>query len=148
RRIAAVDFENVLEWVVTDPAQGQSTLPKPQNYEEPLRRLGESESIGRFIRLSRLWDQAPPSQQIEVEQYEEIAKSLMREYDVGDELSERSIAPLRSLLSNLSRIKVTQVTYLEVQRFDPSIQDQESYNEAVVSIFTRLNTAGRTLTRE
>jgi len=34
--LLAVDFRNVLKWVIADPVDGQSKWPKPDNYEEPL----------------------------------------------------------------------------------------------------------------
>ena len=44
--------------------------------------------------------------------------------------------------------QLTDVTYLELQPYDEQTWTRDAYNDAIVSIFTRLNTAGRTLTRE
>ena len=48
----------------------------------------------------------------------------------------------------LKDVKQTRVTYLELAEYEKALGTRESYNDAVVNIFTRLNTAGRTLTRE
>ena len=45
-------------------------------------------------------------------------------------------------------MKLAKVTFLELVPFDAVLWSRESYNDAIVNIFTRLNTAGRTLTRE
>ena len=58
------------------------------------------------------------------------------------------VRPVGSLLLTLARVKKTRVTYLELSEFDDKAFTREGYNDAVVNIFTRLNTAGRTLTRE
>jgi 5-methylcytosine-specific restriction endonuclease McrA len=48
----------------------------------------------------------------------------------------------------LKEVKQTRVTYLELAEYEEALGSREIYNDAVVNIFTRLNTAGRTLTRE
>jgi hypothetical protein len=48
----------------------------------------------------------------------------------------------------LRDVKLSKITYLELHPFDPSLWSEDDYNESIVNIFTRLNTAGRTLTRE
>src|SRR6185436_14571122 len=45
-------------------------------------------------------------------------------------------------------VKLSKISYLELLAFDKQIWTEDSYNDAIVNIFTRLNTAGRTLTRE
>ncbi len=46
-------------------------------------------------------------------------------------------------------IKRSTITYLELRSYDSNFwKEEDDYNEAIVNIFTRLNTAGRTLTRE
>ncbi|MGH8012717.1 MAG: hypothetical protein ACREQ4_09480 [Candidatus Binataceae bacterium] len=48
----------------------------------------------------------------------------------------------------LRDVKQTRVTYLELAEYEAGLGSRDVYNDAVVNIFTRLNTAGRTLTRE
>src|SRR5580765_1690676 len=51
-------------------------------------------------------------------------------------------------MTTLRDVKLARVTFLELAPFDSAISTSEAYDDAIVSIFTRLNTAGRTLTRE
>ena len=51
------------------------------------------------------------------------------------------------LMTTLRDLKLGKVTYLELLAFDKQVWTEDSYNDAIVNIFTRLNTAGRTLTR-
>ena len=52
------------------------------------------------------------------------------------------------LMTTLRDVKLADVTFLELQPFDEQTWTHDTYNDAVVNIFTRLNTAGRTLSRE
>ena len=56
--------------------------------------------------------------------------------------------PMGELMTTLRDLKLSKVTYLELLAFDKHIWTEDTYNDAIVNIFTRLNTAGRTLTRE
>jgi len=53
-----------------------------------------------------------------------------------------------ALLQALKEVKQTRVVYLELAEYEVALWSRDTYNDAVVNIFTRLNTAGRTLTRE
>ena len=146
KRATAIDFTTVLRWVVTDKATGQSTLAKPPNYDEPLEQA--SVNPGRFVRLSRLWEAAPEQASIDPYEAEELGSSILREHGVSDDERERQKRPIGALLLALKDVKQTRVTYLELAEHEDALGSRESYNDAVVNIFTRLNTAGRTLTRE
>ena len=147
RRIAAMEFTGILAWAVTGGKTAQSPYHKPSNYQNPLPVVGEAETNGAYIRLSRLWG-AAPAEGTDAEEAEAIAETLMREHGVDESLLQKAARPVGSLLSRLSWVKETRVTYLEIKEIDPKTHSRESYNDAVVNIFTRLNTAGRTLTRE
>lgn len=146
KRATAIDYTTVLRWVITDEAQGQSKLAKPTNYSEPLERA--SEHVGRFVRLSRLWDAAPEQAGIDSYEAEELANSILQAHGISEDVRERQKRPVGALLMALKSVKETRVTYLELAEHGESLGSRESYNDAVVNIFTRLNTAGRTLTRE
>lgn len=147
KRVMSLDYTGILQWVVTGGAPAQSQYKKPATYKEQLSRSDDPAHKGRFVRLSRLWNAAPAMEGIEQEQAEAIGESLLVEHDVSDRLGEM-IRPIGSLLLTLSRVKRTRVTFLELAEFTPAAFTKDSYNDAVVNIFTRLNTAGRTLTRE
>jgi hypothetical protein len=146
--LLAVDFRNVLQWVITDPAEGQSKWSKPGTYEEPLPRSFTEQNKGRFIRLSRLWAAATPNPNIKEAQFREILKELFGVEGVRAEKAEKLLVPMGELMTTLRDLKLSKVTYLELVAFDKHIWTEDSYNDAIVNIFTRLNTAGRTLTRE
>jgi hypothetical protein len=157
--LLAVDFRNVLQWAITDPSDGQSKWSKPLTYEEPVPRSFANQSEGCFsrhlpsqclnvIRLSRLWGAAAPNPNIKEAQFREILKELFAVEGVPTDKAEKLLVPMGELMTTLRDVKLSKVTYLELLAFDKHIWTEDSYNDAIVNIFTRLNTAGRTLTRE
>ena len=146
--LLAVDFRNVLQWAITDPTGGQSKWPKPGTYEEPLQRSFADQNIGRFIRLSRLWSAATPNPNIKESQFREILKELFVVEGIPADKAADLLVPMGELMTTLRDLKLSKVMYLELLPFDKHIWTEDSYNDAIVNIFTRLNTAGRTLTRE
>ncbi len=148
KRIFALDFSGVLQWVVTGGTTAQSEFDRKEGYIEPLPRALLPESKGKYVRLSRFWDAAPAMEGVEQEQAEAMAETLLKEHDAPAERIAGLARPVGALLLTLARVKKTRVTYLELAEFDEKIFSREAYNDAVVNIFTRLNTAGRTLTRE
>jgi len=147
-RLLAVDFSKVLSWVITDPQAGQSTFPKPDNYEDPLPKMYAPGNQRRFIRLSRLWREAPPNPGLKEAQFRQILRPLLEQHGVASETIEALLPPMGELMTTLRDVKLADVTFLELQPFDSQTWTPDTYNDAIVSIFTRLNTAGRTLTRE
>jgi 5-methylcytosine-specific restriction endonuclease McrA len=146
KRATAIDYSKVLQWVVTDEANGQSKLAKPPNYLEPLKR--SSASAGQFVRLARLWEAAPEQASIDPYEAEDLADTILAEHGVSGEVRNHQKRPTGALLMALKEVKQTRVTYLELAEYEEALGSRETYNDAVVNIFTRLNTAGRTLTRE
>lgn len=146
--LLAVDFQSTLQWAITDPVDGQSKSPKPINYEEPLERSYAKENKARFIRLSRLWTTATSNPNMKEAQYREKVKDLFDEEGVPEEKRDKLLVPMGELMTTMRDLKLSKVTYLELLPFDQNIWTEDSYNDAIVNIFTRLNTAGRTLTRE
>jgi hypothetical protein len=148
RRVAALDFSTVLCWVVTGGKTALSSFQTKPNYQRPLPRIDEGSGKGRYVRLSRLWDAAPAQDGVEQEQAESIAEAILKDHDFQPDTVAAATKPVGSLLITLGRVKRTRVTYLELAEYDERISTRDNYNDAVVNIFTRLNTAGRTLTRE
>lgn len=144
----AIDFRKVLTWVITDPQNGQSGYPKPENYEDPLPKAYMPGNQQRFIRLSRLWKEAQPNPGLKEAQFRQILKLLLEQHGLAPDVVEKLLPPMGELMTTLRDVKLAEVTYLELQPFDPQTWTPDTYNDAIVSIFTRLNTAGRTLTRE
>lgn len=148
RILIAVDFTKILTWVIIDPQSGQSKFPKPDNYKPPLELAFEPKNQRRFIRLSRLWREAQPNPGLKESQFQNIVKPLLEQHGLPPENVEKLLQPMGELMTTLRDVKLSDVSFLELQPFDSQIWSPETYNDAVVSIFTRLNTAGRTLTRE
>jgi hypothetical protein len=146
--IPGVDFTKVLQWVVTDSVNGRSNIVRGPKYEDPIAVASNVEQKGKYVRLSRLWDKAPAKEGLEAEQYQRLIAPILDEHEVPHAKSAAVIRPLTSLATAFSRVKLTRVSYLRVERLDTSVQSEQAYTDAVVGIFTRLNTAGRTLTRE
>ena len=113
--IAAVDFRNVLQWVITDPTNGQSTWKKPENYEEPVQRSFAEKNQGRFVRLSRLWVAATPNPNMTEANFREILKELFAVEGVSSESVGELLAPMGELMITLRDVKLSKVTYLEAR---------------------------------
>jgi hypothetical protein len=145
KRATAIDYTAVLRWVVTDDANGQSNFAKPMNYGKPLPFA--SKARGRFVRLARLWEKAP-DQSIDNYEAEDIAKDVLSEHGVAENERVKQKRALGALIIALREVKQTRVTFLELSQYEEAHGDRDVYNDAIVNIFTRLNTAGRTLTRE
>jgi Protein of unknown function DUF262 len=149
KSLLAVDFQRVLRWAITDPtAAGQSAWPKPKNYEEPLPKAFDAANKGKFVRLSRLWQIAKADQNLKEAHYRTAAEKQLLTEGIDPGKIASLLTPLGELLSTFRDIKLAEVTFLELKPFDETLWTEDAYNEAIVSVFTRLNTAGRTLTRE
>ena len=146
RNILAIDYRNVLSWVITDPSDGQSNWPKPANYEEALVKA--SAHAGRFVRLSRLWETAGQDGNVKEAQFRTKLATLFQDESIPAAKTSTVLFPLGELMTTLRDVKLSKVTYLELRAFNEELWSEDSYNDAIVNIFTRLNTAGRTLTRE
>jgi Protein of unknown function (DUF1524) len=145
-RATAIDYTaGVLRWVVTDDANGQSNFAKPTNYADPLPFA--SKARGQFVRLARLWE-AVPDQSIDPWEFEDIAEKILSEHGVPDRMRGEQKRALGALIIALRDVKQTRVTYLELAEYEAAHGDRDVYNDAIVNIFTRLNAAGRILTRE
>ncbi len=146
-KLLAVDFTSVLCWMVTKPVGGQSSFPKPDTYEEPLIRTFSPEAEGRYIRFSRLWRAVKEDAQLKEKDFRNLLVKLFDDWKIKKEYQADLTAPLAELMSTLRDIKTSEVSFLQVANYS-EIWSADEYNDAIVNIFTRLNTAGRTLTRE
>jgi len=147
-KLMDVDFREVLVWAITDSINGQSKWSKPDNYKNPLPEAFSSDCQGQFIRLSRLWQSALPNPNLKERDFRETLRRFLPEELVPKEKVTRLLEPLGEFMTTLRDVKLAKVTYLELVPFDSALWTPDTYNDAIVNIFTRLNTAGRTLTRE
>ncbi|HEX5422007.1 MAG TPA: DUF262 domain-containing protein [Candidatus Acidoferrales bacterium] len=146
--LLSIDFRTVLTWAITDPQGGQSSFPKPENYESALPKAYLPQNDGRLIRLSRLWREAQPNPALKEAQFRQILRPLLERHAVACGIIDRLLPPMGELMTTLRDVKLSDVTFLELQPYDAQTWTPDTYNDAIVNIFTRLNTAGRTLTRE
>jgi len=146
RKVRKVEAGKILEWVVLDKTSGQSTDSRPLNYVYPL--LNSWDSPGRFIRLSRIWDLT--QKDLSEEEYEDLLKPVLREHRVPETIDNDLLRPLAQFMKVVENIKSNSFVHaLQIESFQLTPQwNKDDYSDAIVNIFTRLNTAGRTLTRE
>lgn len=148
RDLLKIDFRDVLVWAVHDTTSGHSKSSRPATYKFPTPCSFDPAAKGRYVRLSRLWQLAGNNPQLKESYYKEKLRPVLAEHQVTTDVLDALLTPLAELMTTLRDVKLIKVAYLEVARFDPQVWEPDVYNEAIVNIFTRLNTAGRTLTRE
>ena len=146
--VAKIDFRDVLAWVVQSPEGGRSTLKRPANYRYPIQSSLDAENMGRFVRLSRLWNVASTQAGLFEKYFREKLIPLLEEHKVRQDVVDAILEPLAELVVTLVATKQSKVSYLQLSPFKKGVFSQDLYNDAIVNIFTRLNTAGRTLTRQ
>jgi hypothetical protein len=143
-KVRKIEAGKILDWVVLDKVGGQSVIPRPANYVYPL--LNAWENPGRFIRLSRFWDLA--EKDLSENEYEELLMPMFQEHGVpepGKLL--RLFAQFIRVIENIKNNSFVHALQIESFQLTPQ-WTKDDYSDAIVNIFTRLNTAGRTLTRE
>lgn len=146
--IKAFDFERILCWIVTDQQDGFSNTNRPDNYAYPLNKAWEEPK--RYIRFSRLWNCFGPGEALTEADFRTRVRSIFNEHNVSRDFRlGRVMTKMGEFMAILRDVKNSEVTYLElIPHNNQDGTTRAEYNEAVVNIFTRLNTAGRTLSRE
>jgi len=139
----AVDYTRALQWVICSDSEGISRNRK-SNHRSPLPHL--SAHSGRFIRFSRLWKLAQPGHASE-RQYKTLLQSFLVEHQVPTAIQTELTDSLAELLVALGALKTTPVHFLKLNQRTDTIK-REDYDDAIVNIFTRLNTGGRALTTQ
>lgn len=138
----ALDYEALLGWAMT--TQTDQTDPKNDGkYVRPLPSFQTQR--GRWLRFSKLWRiAAEVTRQSEItERLDILLDGSAHAASVNPGVREELVELVRSLAEVMQR----KVPVLEIK--SPQELGQlrpDDYNEAIVSIFARLNSAGRTLT--
>lgn len=145
-KVRKISVGEILKWVITDSETGQSTNNKPANYEHPLQAAHEHPN--KFIRLSRIWSLAEKG--LSESDYRDILCPFLDEHLADEKIKERMLQPLAEFMTIVEKVKNHSFVHaLKIESFKMTPQwTKDDYNDAIVNIFTRLNTAGRTLTRE
>ncbi len=143
--VSNIEVSNLLKWVITDVTTDVSPGSKPATYIHPLEFYKDHKD--RFIRFWRLWNLVSNDQTERV--YREKLSTLLTQIPMDDDKIKQLLIPLAEFLKIIEKIKLsTNIETLEIAPFDDKQCSKDDYNEAIVNIFTRLNTAGRALTRE
>jgi hypothetical protein len=130
-----IDYVPLLEWVNTLAADGASPNGKAST-RSVLPRM--SDEPGEFVRLSRLWNLIScPQNHQRVEQL----RLILPKCELQD------ILRLCDFVARLEAVKNTEVSLLVVQEKPVDITEDQ-YQDAIVNIFSRLNTQGRALSQE
>ena len=145
-KVRKLETARTLAWAVTDPLHGRSAGPRPANYVQPIP--SSTDHPGRFIRLSRLW--ALVQQGLSEDEYAELLQPILQEHAVAPATLERLLKPLAQFMRVVEGVKVNGVVHaLQIESLIVTPQwSKDDYSDAIVNIFTRLNTAGRVLSAE
>ena len=110
--------------------------------------LAASENPGQFLRLSRLWYIV--QKDLSERDYKKLLTPILEEHRVDDAVHSRLLDPLAEFTKIVENVKTNSFVHsLQIESFEPTPEwSKDDYSDAIVNIFTRLNTAGRTLTRE
>lgn len=130
-----VDYVPLLSWVNTLAADGAG----------PGTRAGSKSALpqasanpGEFVRLSRLWALTSLSRLADrIEQLEALLPGR----------EQNDLIRLDDFVARLAAVKNTEVSLLVVQE-KPDDLTEDQYQDAIVNIFSRLNTQGRALSEE
>lgn len=97
-----------------------------------------------YILLAKLWNETDGKETRSTDDWNED-EDVFEKYSINED-NKRTFAQLLYLIGTVR--KDTIVPVLEIKAFGESESQRDSYNDAIVNIFTRLNTAGRTLSKE
>ncbi len=144
--VRKIEAGKILEWAILDATGGQSVESRPINYVYPLPTA--KGNPGRFIRLSRFWDLV--QKDLSEREYKKLLEPVLKEHGVGDDGRLSLLGPLAEFMKVVENVKINSFVHaLQIESFQLTPQwSKDDYSDAIVNIFTRLNTAGRTLTRE
>ncbi len=145
--VSAIDISLILEWVVIDYRNDTSQEKRSANYLCPLPMRSDESNKDRFIRLSRIWNKAASG--LTERKYQEIIDELLKENGFANASIERLKAPLAEFMGAIEKVKNN--TFFNILTILPRNEVQcseDEYLEAIVNIFTRLNSAGRPLSKE
>lgn len=133
--IADIDYVPLLHWRMALPAHNHDGAA-PGQYVRPLTPPSSS---ARHVRFSRLWSRAGDASNLP-----KTLAGLKNEIPGADDTT---ALHMFELVQRIATIRSGEVTFLEVIP-RPQEMLEATYNEAIVNIFARLNTAGRALSTE
>lgn len=130
--------------LLKDSLNGKSvTKVVEANGIAPFLKWSDKSKAG-FILLAKLWNETDGKETRSTDDWNED-EDVFEKYSI-DEDNKKNFAQLLYLIGSIR--KDTIVPVLEIKAFGESPSQRDNYNDAIVNIFTRLNTAGRTLSKE
>lgn len=136
------DFTKILKWV--KPIGNDSYGELNRRYSGPLDEFDPE----KHIRLSQIYAEAANYQNNEINAMAEVAKKIIIGNGVQNPSNEQTRVII-FLLSKLHALRFTEVRYMQIaSQENCTLEVQKRYMSSIVEIFARLNTAGRTLTKE
>lgn len=133
--IADIDYVPLFRWHMSLAAKNHDG-GAPSQYVRPLMPPPGS---GRLVRFSRLWTLAGEANN--------LPKTLGTLKNMIPNADDEAALHVLELVQRIATTRSSEVTFLEVIP-RPTGMHEAVYNEAIVNIFARLNTAGRALTTE
>lgn len=150
-----INYTEVLDWVVCNGEKAMSKAKKPKNYINPLRQHYDAKNgIAEYIQFSRLWDIANRPKEREYKDSLEM-KSLFDDYKIDDQRQNNLKQYLPQLFEMLYATKQMEIGCLQLKSFEssqyssPTMNNGKNrYDDAIIQIFTRLNSGGTVLTSQ
>lgn len=146
----AITVSSCLEWVMPQDSDGCS--PRRVSTKYPLPSLQAPDR--HFIPLYVLWEKSKKTDDVELLS-REVKPVVATTLHAGKTFSENDYFLLAKFIKQLNHIGMIDVHCLEINPCNylsdtPEEQEKEQkiYDDAIVDIFTRLNTAGRALSNQ
>jgi Protein of unknown function DUF262 len=154
RDVRDIFYTDVLDWVICNGDQDMSKERKPQGYEHPLKYIRNGNST-EFIQFSRLWSIAQRNFRARDYEQSDKLKDLFNLYKIDEKRQASLRLHLPELLEILGDTKQMDVGFLQLVSYDDSplsssivANGRDRYDDAVIQIFTRLNSGGTVLTQQ
>jgi hypothetical protein len=148
RHVLSDDIEvgQLLEWA-SSAGETNPDPARPNGYNYPITNITAQ---SRLVRLSRLWSIAVEATSPDDRQLAAHVRDMLLQHNVdeGDEFRQL-FNPTLLLTRRLHDASRQKVSFLSLNVHDRSDETgQAAYDDAIVTIFTRLNAGGRALTKE
>lgn len=142
------DFSTMLIWAYNsaDP-KSRFITTSGASYDPPLPDV--KANPGRYISMAKIWKLSVGLASRGHDDRMILCEGLLKSHGVEEDRLNRLLAGVEQFAVKLSQAQDQNVNFLELGTLSTSgYIDQHAYNDAIVNIFTRLNSGGRTLTRE
>jgi len=150
----AISVNKCLKWA-TASRNASECSARRQGTEYPLPSLGDN-SLLHYIPLYFLWQMSAATDDVELLS-NKIEKLLSRQFVQIEWLDSHDVILLAKFVKQLNHVGKTDIHCLEIKpcHYISEVDDKDGrnnekriYDDAIVNIFTRLNTAGRALTSQ